>query len=195
MNYDLADFLISRIFIPNPHLKLCVVGGLTAAIIKQKWNVKYYDASLHVTDVKNRWKYVGGGLKVGLTFDWFWGNDFYLTAKSTTALYVGRYKNISFQKIDFYSNPDYDVNIPFKDSKYKHYRPAFSVQCLIGPSWQKSFSSNRVEIFAGYEINGWFNLHEVYRSSYGTPSSNKDTYVNKAFLALHGLTVRLGVDF
>jgi hypothetical protein len=194
MNYDLVDFLVARVFIPNPHLRLRLLGGLTSAILKQRWNVKYYDEESFMTETKNKWKFFGGGVKIGLGIDWFWTHDFYLTGKSTFALLIGKYKNYAIQRTTL-DPSDFDINVPFRDSKYDHYRPTFTAQFIIGPSWQKTFSCSRIEIFAGYEFNGWFNLHEIYRSEVGGLASAKETYINRELLALHGLTVRMTVDF
>ena len=79
MNYDLVDFLVARVFIPNPHLRLRLLGGVTGVLLKQKWNVKYYGEAPYMTETKNKWRFLGGGLKIGLGIDWFWIRNFYLT--------------------------------------------------------------------------------------------------------------------
>jgi hypothetical protein len=66
---------------------------------------------------------------------------------------------------------------------------------LIGPSWQKNFTCNRIEIFAGYEMNLWFNLQEIYRSTSGVPSAEKQTWQTTNALVLQGLTTRIVYDF
>jgi hypothetical protein len=196
MDYDVVDFLVARVFIPNPHLRLRLLGGLTGAILKQKWNVAYFaEAPDCCTRTRNKWRFFGGGFKIGLGIDWFWISDFYLTGKSVFGFLVGKYKNRATQRSRGFLSETFDPNIPFRDSKYNHYRPAFTTQFLLGPSWQKSFSCSRIEIFAGYEFNGWFNLHEIYRSTIGDLPNSKETYINRELLALHGLTVRMTVDF
>lgn len=193
MSYDLLDFLVARVFIPNPHLRIRLLGGLTGVILKQKWNVKYYDSS-YMTETKNRWRFFGGGLKIGLGIDWFWIRDFYLTGRAVFGLLVGKYKNYAVQRTTA-DDVSRNITIPFRDTKYEHYRPSFTVQFLMGPSWQKVFPHNRIEIFAGYELNEWFNLHEIFRSFAGGPNDSKQTIINRELLALHGLTARVTVDF
>jgi hypothetical protein len=191
MHYDLVDFLVARVFIPNPHLRLRLLGGLTGARLRQKWNIVYYDDTDSAKAI-NRWRFLGGGLKIGLGIDWFWISDFYLTGKTVFGFLVGKYKNRAI-RMSTTTTPE---NVPFGDSKYEHYRPSFTTQFIIGPSWQKTFSCSRVEIFAGYEFNGWFNLHEIFRSRWtGDQEDEKETYINRELLALHGLTVRMTVDF
>ena len=78
-------------------------------------------------------------------------------------------------------------------------RPTFTIQGIFGPSWQKNFCSMRAEVFAGYEINTWFNLQEMYRSGGGTvngsPENAKQTWLSNAAIALQGLTTRVTLDF
>ena len=66
---------------------------------------------------------------------------------------------------------------------------------IIGPSWQKNLPKNRIELFAGFEMNLWINLQEVYRSTSSTAMGAKETWINSSTLALYGLTTRLTVDF
>lgn len=195
MKYNLADLVVDRIFIPNPHLRIKVAGGLTFAHIKQNWVVNYFNSQSQNTKTRNRWKFWGPGFRLGILFDWFWGKDFYLTGRSTFAFLVGRYKNLSWAKTNYEPSASYNSDIAFKDAEYKHNKPAFTGQFLLGPSWQKSFTCARVEIFAGYEFTGWFNLHEIYRSSSGIANIEKETFINRELLAMHGLTTRLTVDF
>ncbi len=187
-NYNVGDFLVDRVFHPNPHLRLRLLGGGTVAWMEQSWDILYTNSVNQESRIHNRWKFIGGGLRIGTTIDWFCGSDIYLTAQATAASLLGSYHNTARQTSSLYTTPI--RNMHFSDA-----RPAFAVQGIFGPSWQKNFCSMRAEIFAGYEINTWFNLQEVYRSTEGDPTSSKQTWLNNAALALQGLTTRLTLDF
>jgi hypothetical protein len=196
MHYDTWDFFVHRVFHPenNPHLRLRLIGGLTGAWIKQRWMVHYYDIVDNLTTMSNKWRYLGIGLKAGIGFDWFIVWDFYLTGKYTTALLIGRYHNFAKQKTTAITEIEDDPNTPIRDTRYKDYRFAFTNQLFLGPSYQKSFSCCRLEIFAGYEFTLWSNLHEVFRSNKALPKESKQTEINNGYVALHGLTTRLTLN-
>lgn len=187
-NYNLFDLTVDRMFIPNPHLRLRMVAGLGAAWIQQDWKIHYFDTTLQQTTIRNRWHYVGAGLRSGLMTDWFWGNDVYLTGSVSMGIYMGSYHNRSKQTASILSNSISDTN--FSDT-----RPAYSAQFLLGPSWQKNFTCYRMEIFAGYELNTWFNLQEIRRSTSNDPSGSKETILAAGSFAVHGLTTRFTFDF
>ena len=196
LNYNVADFMADRYFNPNPHLRLRVLGGATAVWMNQNWRVHYNDSAAAFTTIRNRWKYIGGGLRIGTMIDWFMGYDIYLTGLGTTAITIGTYQNRSKQTTNAQlTNGSDNINVPIRNAHYSDVRPAFTMQALLGPSWQKNFTNTRVEVFAGYEINAWFNIQEVYRSTAALPSAAKETWVNNGAIALQGLTTRLTVDF
>ena len=197
-NYNIFDLMIDRLFNPNPHLRLRMLAGLAAAWIHQDWKVHYFDSTGQNSTLRNRWHYTAGGLKIGIMGDWFWGNNFYLTGLSTIGGFMGSYQNIAKQTASIYS-------FPLRNSIFNDVRPAFAAQFSIGPSWQKNLPHNRIEIFAGYELNALFNLQEVRRSSAlgiepgldttFTTSTANETWLNQGVIALQGLTTRLTVDF
>lgn len=193
-HYHLGDLLVDRFFIPNPHFRLRLKGGLTGAIILQRWQTNYTDNAF-VTTVHNRWRFIGAGLRTGIFLDWYWTHDIYITGSFSFASLLGRYRNHS--KIQTTANPSGldNPDVAFQDLFKKDLRIANQVQFLFGPSWQKNFTSLRVEIFAGYELTSWWNLQEIYRSLSGTPEAPKQIFTNTSLLALQGLTTRLTLDF
>lgn len=195
LNYNLADLAISRVFNPNLHLRLRLMGGGLAVWMNQNWVIQYKDSTPNTTKIGNRWRYIAGGLRIGTFFDWFWSDDFYVTAAATTAIAIGTYQNKAKQMTTFQPNGLDNTSVPIRNAVYEDVRPAFLVQALVGPSWQKGYTNWRLEVFAGYEINTWFNIHEIYRSSGGSPSEAKQTWINSGAIALQGLTTRVTVDF
>lgn len=191
LHYHLGDYLVARVFDPNPHLRLRLYGGLTSALIKQNWKVSYYNFIDAHDDLKNKWRFFGGGLRLGLNADWFQGGCIYITGKTSIASLVGSYRNHAFQT----TGPD---STPIRNATYKDPRLVFHAQFILGPSYQRSFGTCKcwdLEIFGGYEFNTWFNLQEVYRSSLSSPAAFKETNLETGMLGFHGLTARITVYY
>ena len=193
-DFNLFEVFIHRIFIPNPHLRLTAMGGFSAVWMHQDWKVQYFDGGGGDTTIRNQWRYIAGGLRTATFIDWYWGNHVYLTAGSSIALYMGSYKNQAKQTTTVQPVGS-DASLPVRDSVFNDTRPSCALQFTLGPSFQKNFGCNRVELFVGYEINGWFNLQEIRRSTSGSPSEAKETWMSTSMLALQGLTTRFTVDF
>ncbi len=195
LNYNVFDWLVDRVFFPNPHLRLRVVGGATVAWLDQDWKVIYNDASPFFTTIRNRWDFVGAGLKTGTMFDWYWTWDLYMTAQGFLGVLMGSYSNRAEEMTTFQPTNADNPTVPVRDAHYKDARPAMTAQMMVGPSYQKNFCSNRLEIFAGFEMNVWFNLQEVYRSTQAAAQFAKETWMSSGMLALYGLTTRITLDF
>lgn len=194
-NYNTFDWIVDRVFFPNPHLRLRMLGGAIAAWMDQDWKIRYYDAATNSTTIRNRWHFVGAGLTTGTLVDWYWTGDLYMTAAGSFGVLMGTYSNRAKQTTTVQPLSTDNPAVPIRNSSYHDVRPAVTVQMLLGPSWQKSYPNNRIELFAGFEMNTWFNLQEVYRSTSGLPSDAKETWINSSMLGLYGLTTRLTVDF
>ena len=190
-NYNLFDLTVARMFNPNPHLRIRMVSGIGTAWIQQDWKIHYFDSLNNNTTIRNRWHYVGAGLHCGMTVDWFWGNNIYLTGLATMGAYMGSYHNQSKQTATIPESAG-----PISNSNFYDTRPAFCAQFMLGPCWEKNLGSHRMEIFTGYELNAWFNLQEIRRSeSSETASAAKETWLSTSAIALHGLTTRVTFDF
>ena len=195
MHYNLFDLFIARVFYTNPHFRLRLIGAGTIAWINQFWKILYSDVNEDLTKIGNRWTFVGGGLKAGVSFDWYWFTDIYMTGMTTFGTLIGSYHNTSRQMTTFRPNAFFNPSIPVRNAHFSDVRPAFFYQILLGPSYQKNFPNNRLEIFAGYELNTWLNLQEIFRSTSGTPLEAKETWLSSSMIALQGLTTRITVDF
>ena len=196
LNYNVFDMNVDRVFIPNPHLRLRVIGGAAVAWINQDWKVRYSDSAPNSTTIRNKWDFIGAGIKSGTWVDWYWNSyNIYMTAQGGMGLLMGRYTNHAKQTTTVQPLSSDNPTIPIRNTSYEDVRPTFTVQMILGPSWQKNYPKNRVEIFAGFEMNCWFNLQEIYRSTAGGPSAAKETWINNGLLSLYGLTTRASVDF
>lgn len=193
-NYNLADLLITRVFFPNPHLRLRIVGGGVGSWMDQFWKVVYADSGSFKTKIANRWSFAGGGLRVGTMFDWYWFSNIYMTGGTSFACLLGSYHNSARQTTNF--QPEgHNASLPLRNAHFSDVRPAFQGVFYLGPSYQKNLSQYRLEVFAGYELSAWMNLQEIFRSTSGAPRDAKETWINTGMLALQGLTARVTVDF
>lgn len=195
MNYNVADLWVDRVFNTNRHLRIRLLGGAIVSWINQNWKIVYNDSANNQTSIQNRWHFIGGGLRVGTMIDWYWGRDVYITAKSTFGALLGNYKNEAKQTTNVQLTANYNTSLPLRDTRFSDVRPSFTAQFLFGPSYQKNFSNSRLECFVGYEINAWMNLQEIYKSTSGSGSAAKETWINTGMIALQGLTSRITVDF
>lgn len=187
LDYNVFYLMIDRVFIPNPHLRFRTLAGIGAAWIEQNWYVHYSNAN-EVSKLRNRWNYGAGGLRIGLSGDWYWGNHIYLTGALTLGSFMGSYHNRTNQ-----SSPAGTVRKSF----YSDARAALMTQFLIGAAWQKNFTAiSRLEVFVGYELTPWVNLQEMRRSS-GSMSLQdaKETWLGTSLMTLHGLTTRFTINF
>jgi hypothetical protein len=195
LNYNVFDMNVDRVFFPNPHLRLRFIGGAVGAWINQDWKVRYSDSFPHSTTIQNKWSFAGAGLKTATMVDWYWTGELYMTAAGSFGLLIGDYHNKAKQSSSFGPSPGDNTSVPIRNASYHDIRPTFTTQMLLGPSWQKNYCNARVEVFAGFEMNMWLNLQEIYRSTAALPSEAKETWLNTGALTLYGLTTRLTVDF
>lgn len=193
---NIFDGLVTRNFFPNNHLRLKLSGGLTAGWMNQDFKVNSTvvttDSEIVNATNKYEWGYWGIGFRIGGQVDWFWGKDFYFTGKTTGAVLIGRYRNGT--KEDLF-NTTTEVASTVAHSNFADYRGVYNFQFMLGPSWQKSFSKTRYELFLGYEMNSWFNLAEVDRF---TPEmATSLTPIRKSYspITLSGVTLRLNAEF
>jgi hypothetical protein len=171
-------------------------GGPTVAWIRQGWKVRYKDTAQETTHLRNHWRFTGAGIRAGYMVDWFLGKGgFFFTGLVSAAVYAGNYHNVGRQTSSYIGNGQFNPNRPLRATHLHDTRLIPHVQILGGPSWQMAFKKYRTEIFAGYELNFWTNLHEVYRTSTSAPSQAKQTYINTSVMGLQGLTVRWNLDF
>jgi len=197
LNYNVADAMANRYFHPNAHLRLRLLGGITAAWMSQNWVIQYFTSSVaQQARTQNQWEFGGAGFRFGVMADWFWTSDIYMTARGTVGALMGFYKNQTKSTTTVANNPGTDnPALPLSNTTYRDGRATLTMQAMLGPSWQKNFTSTRVEVFAGYEINTWSNLQEVFRSGGPGLSGPTQTLINSSLLSFQGLTTRLTMDF
>jgi len=195
LNYNIATVGIARMFNPNPHLRMRLITDIITAWINQDWRIHYTSAAGYETKIGSRWGFIGAGMTIGTTADWFWGSDVYMTGRASVSLLLGQYRNHVTQNTNYAPSGLYDASLPLRNARYQDTRAVYAPQIIFGPCWEKNYAKSRWEVFAGYELIAWFNLQEVYRSTSGAGATAKETLLNTGLLALQGLTTRATVDF
>ncbi|MBX3719240.1 MAG: hypothetical protein KF898_06290 [Parachlamydiales bacterium] len=187
--YQTADLLIARRFLLTPSLLTRFKMGFTGAWINQHWKFTYIGTGF--SHFHLNWHFHGGGFKFGADTEWLIWKGIGLEFKVAGAVLYGEFK--SHQK-QISETPSFPPAIPF-DVKNHDNRLVTTFQVLAGPTWGKQFHHWGIKMFAGYELNNWYNLQEVYRSFFGEPTSGKDSRNVHANIGLQGLTVNLNVNF
>lgn len=188
LDYQVGDLWASRVFDPNPHLRVRLIGGFTIANLEQDWKIQYTSIDGFTDEIKEDWCFFGGGIRAGIRADWFWGCQFYLTGKTTFAGMIGSWEHKEFQR-------ELSTGAVFANAKYDDHRLAGHAQFLIGPSWQVPCDCWSFELLAAYEFNLWLNVHERIRTFATNPVSPTETLYANGLLGLHGLTLRLNIGF
>jgi hypothetical protein len=192
---NLIDLLVTRRFHPNPHLRLRVNGGATVGWLRQNWEINFRDTAGNKSHLHNQWRFMGAGIQMGGIFDWFLGKGgYYVVAGTSLSVLAGDYHNVSKQRSNF-SGKGFNPALPLRNAHYKDTRLIPHFQAYAGPSWQQSYKKFRTEIFLGYELNIWANLHEVIRTSSDAPTGPKLTTLDSAWIGIQGITFRWNLDF
>lgn len=193
---DLVEGLFTRRFHPNPHLRMRLYGGVSVSWLRQNWNIHYRDTEQNTSHLHNQWRFTGAGIRAGYMVDWFLGKGgFYFTGLVSAAMYAGHYHNVSKQHSSDSNGGQFNTELPFRNVHYKDTRLVPHFQLLAGPSWQMAFTKYRTELFIGYELNFWTNVHEVYRTTISAPTQAKATNMSNSVVGIQGLTVRWNLDF
>lgn len=197
LHYSTDDLLFLRYFSPSKYVTLGMVGGGTHAHLDQDWKVQYVDRDTPTTiaNWRHQWKFSGLGFRAGVGMLWELLYGFRIISEFNAAAVHGSYKNqtslLSNNSAFGPDNPDFVVN-----SVYRDHRIAYHTRFLVGPSWAKTIDAGGVQVFFGYELNTWFNLHEVYRVTMLTSSFfEKPTIINRGVISMSGITAFIKLSF
>jgi len=196
LRLNLLEGLFTRRFFPNPHLRMRLFGGPAVLWIRQNWEIDYKDTAGQKSHIRNYWRFTGAGIRVGYLVDWFLGRGgFFFTGLVSGALYAGNYHNVSRQTSTDDMSGFLNPALPLRNVHYHDTRIVPQLQVLAGPSWQMGFGNYRTELFLGYELSIWGNLHEVFRTTQATPTGSKETRINNSLVCIQGVTFRWNLDF
>ena len=192
---NMVELHATRRFHPNPHLRMRLFGGAGVVWFRQNWEIDYKDVSGISSHLHNQWHFTGAGIRAGFIVDWFLGRGgIFFTALTSAACFAGDYHNVSKQRSHF-SGPGFNPSRPLRNAHYHDTRLVPHFQAAAGPSWQMAFDYLRTELFLGYELNIWTNLHEVIRTSHGAETAPKQTGLNLGMFGTQGVTLRWNLDF
>ena len=196
-NYNVADLILARRFLETKYIISKQFISFTGAWIWQDWRFAYFGGPStqtpgeigSTTNGEENWKFSGGGLRTGVNTDWFLGKGLSIESKGSISGYLGHYHHHSSlfwgNQAEAPSAPQYGKNVLFNDT-----RLVFNAQFALLPKWGMMFNSWGFELYAGYELNLWFNLHEVYKTIGASPVSflGREMALNRGLVGLHGLT-------
>ena len=191
LTYHVLDFFLARRFLVADSLILKLFMGPTAAWIDEDWKIKYFSTELNST-LKWKWDYSAGGLRAGFSGDWVIGWGFGIFGKFSAAGYVGDYDNKQTQTT---TATPVTINNTRRNAKFDDTRFALNLQFQLGLNWGWAFTDWTMKLFAGYEINPWFNLRDVIDGDTNTGVSPRTTRFRRGILAPQGLTVNAQVDY
>lgn len=195
--YSVFDLKLARSFLPSKRLIIRPQVGLTGAWIDRDFNVTYSGNGFPANKVKNRLEYEfsGGGMRVGLDADWYLGSGFSLFSKASLAAVLGYYKNTTETSTNNATTVNPPANI--EDSRYDDNRIVTHIQVQLGPAYGKVWNDMGILLFAGYELNAWYNVEEVRTATTLSSSSMaaRRTLINDSTLGLHGFVGKIQVNF
>ncbi|MEX0961372.1 MAG: Lpg1974 family pore-forming outer membrane protein [Simkaniaceae bacterium] len=188
---QIADLYLAKRFLLDDNLLFRLMMGLTGSWIDQEWKFNYYGLNNAAAKYNSEWAFSGGGMRLGLDIDWYIGKGFSLFGKATVASLIGFYKN-NIEGINQFNQNDLSP-VKVQDSHYNDQRLAYNTQFLMGPMWGKMISFWGIEVFAGYELNTWFNIQEQYleteeNASFQNLFQSKRTIINRGQLGFQGFS-------
>lgn len=183
----LFDFGLTRTFLPGCQILFDFFIGGTGALLREKFNAAYAISNTpHYTNVTNHWSYSSGGLRTSLNTNWHFGYGFGLFSKCSFAELVGSYE---------YHQKEISDGILFKDVRESLIVLIPSTQFGLGFDWNHRFCHSAMKILAGFEINTFYDIHQV-RLSGVEPIPNgygHIAYRDHSNLNLWGINI--GMDF
>ncbi len=193
-HYQMADLLLARRYLPACQILFNFFTGGTAAWIHEKWKVNGFDitgASPNVADAtQNNWKFKGGGIRGGLDVNWHMGAGFGLYNKVSFAGLVGSYRNsrktsVAPAGISGTLTPNVRNTTESDIWVVPH------SQLELGLNWNHRFCTWSMALQAAFEINTWYDLHQLHQDATGfsLPNNDRLDIRNASDVKLWGLTV------
>ncbi len=189
-----GDLLLQKLFYSSPRTKMNFINGMTMVWMKQRWAVVYNNNTTTQCQVKPKWNFKGGGIKLGLNVDWILGHGFNWSSKGTISELWGNYDN----RMRVFTEGNGNVITQYEDSHLDEFRLATNIDFQMGPSWEKNFKNWGLKLLLSYETNIWFNVQQINRTQYSDSTSNISTPQSRpvmALLQMQGLTAFLRLNY
>ena len=194
LHYQIFDLLLYKRILFHRSLVLTFFQGFSAGLIDQDWNIRYKSTANEIK-VDLDWDFQGVGLKAGFSSDWHIARGFGLFTQVAFTGLVGSYDN-TFNQLSWAITPSSSTPSIIRNSDFNDTRLAYSFQILLGANWGKIYENWGVNLFLGYEMNPWFNLHEINRSAVESGGfDGRDTKLSRGLLCLQGINANLSFMF
>lgn len=195
LNYNQGDLLLGRKFMLTDHLLLRFLFGATGSWITQNWRYAYEGAS--TVKGKQDWKFYGGGMRIGLDADWYIGKGWGFLTKANLGILAGTFREFVYNETNNAGNSVPTPPNVVQDINLKDHRFAYHTQIAFLPSWGKMYSKWGFSVFAGYELNLWFNLHQIYCDTLQSNLSfdTRKPITENGLVGFQGLTTGLQFQF
>jgi hypothetical protein len=202
LNYQTADLLLSKRFKLSKQILGRFGMGGTAAFLSHHFNVDYIPLQPGLLDKhRHKWKFQGGGFKLGLETDWLMGAGVSLLGRFNAGLLYGAYKN-KFLNEAFNGSGQVlgglapGLSYTVQDTRMSVHRFASTAQFALEASWGTRINECvDIQLFAGYEFNFWFNVHYFLHSDTESGVSGRNTRYANELLGLQGLTLGSRLNF
>jgi hypothetical protein len=168
---------------------------MTMAWMKQNWDVYYYDAMIspNYVHVKPLWRFKGGGVKIGMQTDWHIRYGLGIAGRFSASALYGNYD----KRINIVYHPNGGGRDVIASTHQDDFRIVTNLNFFLGPFWTWNFQKLGVDLLAAYELNCYFNVHEIHRQwiQYTGVSNNPESRHFEGVLQMHGLTAWITLRF
>jgi hypothetical protein len=190
-HYQVGDLLLSRRFLPSSQIQCDLYSGATGAWINEKWIVNGTDAPGEFPNVNtitwNNWHFYGGGIRVGVNTGWKLLEGFSFCNNLSFATLAGSYFN-SRKTVVTDSVGDFYLR---RNTREGEVWIVPTTQMEFGLNWKRQFTSWSFSLKGAFEINTWYDLHQLHQDSMYFTQSNNDKldYRNSSPVNLWGFNV------
>lgn len=189
---NIAELTLARRFLVNNNIicKLDITGS--GAWFHQNLTNEYFSTNnLSVATLHQEWKFHGGGINLGLDVDWYIGKGFSLVGKAAFGMLFGHYNN------NFYQQETVNTTTAvIGDTHFQDHRIVPRFQIFLGPSYGRMLGHFGFNLYAAWELNNYWNLHEMHLTDLTSSYSNTraSRYVS-GVIGTQGLTTGISLFF
>jgi len=197
LNLHLVNLYLAKRFLIQDTILLRFLSGPTGLFIDQDWLVEYFPYNVgddaFIDKINNDWDFSGGGIRLGFDLEWYLGAGFGFLSRVTTAGFVGSYRyKRRYKETNFLTNQSETLS----RADYDDTRAVAHVQINLGPNFGTKFCGAALKLFAGYEMQSFFNLAEINRSGFDTGGTTpRISHISRGLVTLQGLTLKLEMSY
>ncbi|MDX8431131.1 MAG: Lpg1974 family pore-forming outer membrane protein [Candidatus Algichlamydia australiensis] len=190
-DYHVLDFYLARRFLLAESIIFKFLFGASGAWINQDLDVRYTGFDIASSRTTNNWKYNAGGIKAGITNDWFLGKGFGIYSQLVLGGFIGNWKGDARNtSIDTTGTSQTLENWTYEDTRF-----ALTTQFQLGLSWHWLFENISLRLFAGYEMNPWININDIRASSLQDDTRQRFSRIHRGLICPQGVTLNAQVGF